>query len=201
MRTLSLLAAVALSPSLLAQAPSPPGRFPLPPWNPIPVQQPAAQAPSTTVLPPVILKAVPALEPPGNKNCPVALSARHSRDSGVVQVSPGSEPHRQGYSIGFKPLGPRSVEQARITLHGMSGAHVVPVKDHPADATESFTVSPSAGPNHLFQSVVYLDKLTGVQWIEINELTFADGTAWHESANSFCRVTPNGFMLVGATAH
>lgn len=178
MRTVALFAALALSSAGIAQTPTPPKVTFVPGPN-------------------IVLRADALVQQDGSLNCPVQLSARHSRGTGMVEVSPRSEPHRQGYSIDFKPLGWRSVEEAKVTLHGMSGAQVVPVKGHAkSDATETVTVSPSTQPNHLFQSVVYLHKLTGVQWIEINELTFADGTTWHESADSICRVVPNGFMLV-----
>ena len=89
--------------------------------------------------------------------------------------------------------------QADITLHGISGSHLVPAGERSsADATENFSVSPSSGPNHLFNTVVYLQKLTGVDWVELNEITFADGTKWHASATSTCRVAPNGFQLVAS---
>lgn len=173
MRTVPLFASLILGSSLLAQSP----------------------VPKMTVEPDQVI----VLQPNGSRNCPVQLSARHARDTGMVRVSPRSAPPGQGYSVTFRPLNWRSVEQATVTLHGLAGAQVVPVRDHPSgDATETFTVSPSTEPDHLWHSVVYVHKLTGVQWIELDELTFTDGTKWHRTADSFCRVAPNGFMLVTA---
>ncbi len=134
-----------------------------------------------------------------SQNCPVGLSARHSSDGGMVSVSPGSGPHQQGYDITFSPRKSLQVAQARISLHGISGSHVIPAgKKEVGDATESFTVSPTSSANHRFQSVVYTAKLTGVEWVELNDLTYTDGTQWHESADAICRVAPNGYMLVAS---
>lgn len=156
-----------------------------------------SQITTPVATPPLRLSPVHIVQSPGSQGCPVQLTAAHSREPGVVKVSPGSTPPGQGYSLTFRPTNSRGIRQAEVTFHGLAGAQVVPVKDHPAaDATEDFTVSPSAGSNRLFQSVVYAHKLTGVQWIEIDELTFADGTHWQKSADSYCRVAPNGFMAV-----
>lgn len=181
MRILPLLALLAVSSAALAQTSAPP-KVTIEPG------------------PNVVLSAGGLAQMNGSVNCPVQLSAHHAHDTGMVRVSPRSDLPGQGYSLNFKPLNWRAVEQAKITLHGLAGAQVMPANGHPSkDATETFTVSPSTEPNHLFHSVVYVHKLTGVLWIQINDLTFADGTTWHESADSICRATPNGFMLVDAT--
>ena len=145
------------------------------------------------------------LQAPQSQDCPVGLSARHANQGAVVNVSPRSSPQEQGYHVTFAPLQDHGIAQAKITLHGMSGAQLLPVGSHgdaglkpdtPKDITESFTVAPAAGAKHLFHSTVYTEKLTAVQWIELNEVKYTDGTTWHESVGSVCRVAPNGFMLV-----
>ena len=85
-----------------------------------------------------------------------------------------------------------------MILHELSGAQVTPAFQHEAsESSESFSISPSVGANDRFSSVVYTEKLTGVTWVELKELTYANGTVWHDSANATCRVAPNGYMLVG----
>ncbi len=130
--------------------------------------------------------------------CPVGFAARRSPDGGLISVSPGTKAHRQSYELTFTPGSEHAITQARITLHGLAGGRVLPAKDSAAgDATESFNVSPSGSHAKPFlHSTVYTSKLTGVQWVELNELTYADGSTWHESGATTCRVAPNGFMLV-----
>ncbi len=141
------------------------------------------------------------LAQPTGQNCPVGFSARHTGSGAMLSVSPKSRPQLQGYNITFQPRAGLGVAEAKLTLHGISGPHLRPANGNTdgATATESFTVSPSSGENHRFHSVVYVQKLTGVDWIELNEVTYADGTQWHESADAPCRVVPNGFMLVANT--
>ncbi len=131
--------------------------------------------------------------------CPVGFEARHAADGGLVSVSPSSRHHEQGYRLIFAPGEGRAIAQATVTLHGLAGAHVIPAGEKPgAETAESFNVSPSWSAKHLFQSTVFTQKLTGVQWVELNELTYVDGTKWHESAVVTCRVSPIGYMLVAA---
>lgn len=139
------------------------------------------------------------LRPQVTAGCPVGLVARHAADGGFVQVSPGTRHPHQSYSITLTPQSARGIAQARITLGGMSGAHVLPAGS-PAgrDATESFNLTPSADDRH-FTSVIYVRTLTGVQWVELNEITWADGTQWHASPDAPCRIVPDGFMLIEAS--
>ena len=138
------------------------------------------------------------VRPQISAGCPVGLVARHAADGGFVQVSPGTKQPHQSYSITLTPQNARGIAQARITLGGMSGAHVLPAGPHPGrDATESFNITPSADDHH-FTSIIYVHTLTGVQWVELNEITWADGTRWHASPAEPCRITPDGFMLIEA---
>ena len=129
--------------------------------------------------------------------CPVGLEARHAQDGGLISVSPSTRHPEQTYRILFTPPGGKAISEAKITLQGLAGGQVLPAgASSKADATESFHVSPAMGAKHLFHSIVSTEKLTGVQWVELNELTYSDGTKWHESDTATCRVAPNGFMLV-----
>lgn len=130
-------------------------------------------------------------------NCPVGLTARHASVGAVRQVKGAPKPVYRGFELSFRPRDGRAIAGARVTLFGMSGAHVIPAGEQlKAQRSESFTISPEAEGKKLFQSVVYAEKLTAVQWVQLDELTYADGTAWHPLADAPCRITPNGFMLV-----
>lgn len=178
MRILPLFAPVLLSSSLFAQAPSR-DLGPISPTNPV-------------------------FLPAGSfGNCPVSLEARHANQGALMAVGRGSDEARQGYSLTFSPSDARPVAQARIILHGWSGTHLQPAADKTSSeanvgSTEIFTLSPLLTSNNRFLSTVYIHKLTGVQWIELNEVTYTDGTHWHESDAGACGIVPNGFLLVAA---
>lgn len=153
------------------------------------VQDKSAQAATAVVV-----------EAPNSAGCPVAFQARHASDGGLVQVSPGQKKRNEWYQLTLSSLHGAGIAQARVTLHGIAGAHVIPAggSSNLPDATESFNLSPANNAKpHLLRSTVYAERLTGVQWIELNELTYSDGTQWKESDTAVCRITPNGFMLVG----
>ena len=142
------------------------------------------------------------LQTPSSLGCPVGFAARHGQEGAVVNVGPRSKHPEQSYRITLTPFKAAGIVAAEVTLHGISGLHVLPAGrtvDGRPDATESFNLSPSPGEKAMFQSTVYTRKLTGVQWVELNELTYADGTRWQASSEANCRVVPNGFMLVAGT--
>ncbi len=131
------------------------------------------------------------IESPAPQNCPVGFTARHAGHGTAVKVSPENR-DRPGLSTQLPAPGRalRRAGQGHPPRPRRRPGHARRTDGIKPDATETFTVTPSTEPNHLFHSVVYVHKLTGVLWIQINELTFADGTTWHESADSICRATP-----------
>ena len=132
--------------------------------------------------------------------CPVGFSARHANGGAVLNVSPASTPRGPAYDLRFVPRNGGAIVGAKVTLHGLSGHHVVPAGGRSgvgaAETSESFNLTLRSDGTHLFTSVVYLSKLTGVTSVELNQITYADGTKWHEVTGSPCAVAPDGYMLV-----
>lgn len=142
------------------------------------------------------------LTSPSSNNCPVGIAAQHTPQGTVMQVSPSAKPHQLGYNISLSAFDGRLIRQAKVTLRGIVGAHVLPASSahYYTNVTETFTITPGTSPKPKFQSVVYAEKLTGVRWIEVDEVTYADGTQWRQTSGSICRVAPNAFLLVNAPA-
>jgi hypothetical protein len=140
------------------------------------------------------------LQAPLNQNCPVGVEARHSSQGAMEQINNGGRPHQLGFNIALSSLNMERISQASITLRGLAGPQVMLVAaQSPKDATETFTITPGDSPKASFHSVVYTGKLTGVRWVEVDEVTYADGKQWHQTEGSVCRVAPNGYMLVNAS--
>ena len=146
------------------------------------------------------------ITPLSSQNCPVGFSARHAMDGGLIAIDRSAKSPEHGYTLSFDASGVHAIAQARITLRGLAGQQFMPASGRgvadagrgAAGVTETFTVAPAAEPNHKYRSTVYAEKLTGVQWVELNDITYADGSRWHGSATSPCRVAPNGFVLVAS---
>lgn len=142
---------------------------------------------------------VVAFTTPSSQGCPVTLDARHAQNGALITTQNNEGSREQAYRLTFLPQDARSIVQAQVRLHGLGGPGVLPARS-PGEgtATEDFTLAPSHDASRRFVSVLYAHKLTGVQWIELQSLRYADGTTWRSSASSVCRVAPDGFMLVSA---
>jgi hypothetical protein len=138
---------------------------------------------------------------PSSQNCPIGVTAQHTPQGGMQEVSPSAKHHQLGFDISLNAIDGRLIRQAKITLHGTTGGFLPAAsRKNNADVTESFTLTPGDSPKPSFQSIVYAEKLTGVQWIEVDEVTYTDGTEWNQTAGSVCRVAPNGVILINATS-
>lgn len=135
-----------------------------------------------------------------SRSCPLGVSVQRQPRGAVEQVAP---PHRRamGLSIRLSSIDSRLIAQAQVTARGIAGGHILPAATHssPLDVSETFTLAPGTLPAPRLESVVYTQKLTGVRWVEINEVEYADGTHWRQSAGSVCRVAPDLYELVDAT--
>ena len=140
---------------------------------------------------------------PASRDCPVDLSANRLPGGDVLRVGAGGSPSRPAMKVTFRPASSSStaaIAGAKITLHGRAGGGVEPAGGRLAqEATEVFFVSPTAEAGRVFRSTLHVGRLTAVSFVEINELTYADGTRWHASEGSACRVAPSGYMLTAAT--
>jgi hypothetical protein len=134
-------------------------------------------------------------------NCPVGIAAQHTPQGGMQEISPSAKHHQLGFDISLSAFDGRLIRQADVTFHGIIGAHFMPAKPTAdgTDATETFTLTQGSTPKPSFQSVVYARKLTSVQWIQVDEVTYIDGTEWHQTAGSVCRVIPKVLLLVNAS--
>ena len=154
---------------------------------------PLLAAPLFAQSPAVAVAALP------SQNCPVDLEAQHASQGGLVETRRGDKRKDLAYRLTFLPGDAQAIVEAKVRLHGIAGPTVIPANTAgDGTATERLTLAPTRASSHHYASVVYPEKLTGVQWIEIESLRFADGSDWKASRTSVCRVAPNGFLLVAA---
>jgi hypothetical protein len=157
------------------------------------------------LLTPAILPAQSIITRPvtSTPGCPVGIIAQHSPLGAVEQVRSSAD-HQLAYNITLRALDTRLITQARITLLGLSGPQVLLIAQNnnsSPNATETFTLTPGATAKPSFDTVVYAHKLTGVRFIQLDDVTYADGTQWHQTSGHSCRVAPNNLLLVNSAAH
>ncbi len=137
--------------------------------------------------------------------CPATLSTSRLPGSNLLQAGLAGDQGAIrrgsfGFRVTFLPgiLANPQIAQAKVTFHGTEGPGIQLAgdQDSKAGASEAFLLAPWQSGHEWLHSTVYTHKLTGVRWIELNEITWRDGSTWQESAEGACRFVPNGLMLV-----
>jgi hypothetical protein len=95
----------------------------------------------------------------------------------------------------------KRITSAQVTVHGLvPKGRLVQSTASPENSfgrgTRSLTVSFTSGQDDAVSADLALPGLTAVISIELDTLTYADGTVWHVSADRPCRVAPDPLMLI-----
>lgn len=136
--------------------------------------------------------------------CPVTLSASRLGGEHLLEAQKPDAGTRPPAAIALRlsflaTSGEDRIVAATVTLHGMAGSALVPAgRPRAAESTERLHLHPERIQPSLFRSTVSPRELTGVEGVELNQITYADGHTWHESVPGTCVVQPNLFMRVDA---
>jgi hypothetical protein len=134
--------------------------------------------------------------------CPISLHAQQS--SAATRREVGSDvPRPKGIaqSLHLIVANPdsRRIVQANVTVRGFADkARIVQTmssSDSP-DAAKTMDVRFPAGSGKEFSADLRVPGLTAVSAIDLNSVTYADGSIWKLAAGSSCRSWINGLMLV-----
>ena len=150
--------------------------------------------------------------------CPVGLDASHG--SGLPLLSFADGENRQGPRVN-RPTGQtqlhltfqhlhltftnpssREIVSAQITAHGLSDNDRFIELSNPSnrpDLAKTVEVVMDVKANGHASKDLSLSNFTAITSIELNSITYADGSTWHASSPGACSVTPDLFMLVAAT--
>jgi hypothetical protein len=143
--------------------------------------------------------------------CPVELSA--AQHSAAMQVPVGkkgpggstldSNRAQQAFDLSMKNSRLQRIVAAELEVHGTANkSRVVPAgaaiaTDKPTnDAVRNVHVVSSVPADETRTRTVSVNDLTSVAWISVIELRYADGSTWHATPGSECRVTPDPMMLI-----
>ena len=143
--------------------------------------------------------------------CPVELSAEQ-RGIGSLVAARSGEPgvpktdgNHAGQSIDLSMKNTRleRIVAAELEVHGTSNkSRVVPAagavltNEPTADAMRNVQLGNWVPADETRTRTVSVKDLTSVAWISVIELRYADGSTWHATPGSECRVVPDGMMLI-----
>lgn len=129
------------------------------------------------------------LEGFSSSSCPIGIEAMREQH-GVIRRAASTPQERPVYQITFDSRGDKPIRHVVLTLVGPTGMHYEAVSSASSrqDGTEEFTLTTTS------KAQVVLKKLTAVKWIDLRAVSYADGTAWHQTSDDVCRVAPSGYV-------
>lgn len=170
-----------------------------------------AQQPATSSTPPSLSKSLD-LERTVSR-CPIAMDARQEGGLHIVRAQDGSKATQQPAitpSLTLTAPQGRQILSATITAHGYAapksamplnvGAQAV-LHSQPTARQElasTVTVKFASNGDGSFSGKFRLPGFTVLESVDLNAVTFGDGSTWSFTSASGCHVTPDPFVLVSA---
>jgi hypothetical protein len=149
--------------------------------------------------------------------CPIDMEARHAAQTPVSMNADGKDVPRQGPAINAprKQLVPqlqrlhltltnpssRDIVSAQLTAHGFSNkprAMELSAGSNEPDLAKTIDIVLGVKGKGHASSDLSLNHFTAVTSIDLNSITYADGTTWHAPSPAACSITPSLAMLVAA---
>jgi hypothetical protein len=141
------------------------------------------------------------LKPAG---CPVSLEADHTglflkRD--VKDLDPQPNVLRQRIHLTITNLSSQNIVSADVTAHGLSEkwrlAPLMATQPVPDLAKQIKVTLEVKGNDHASHDLAFYHFAT-VTSLDVNAVSYADGSSWHAKTQGACSVTPSPLMLVSS---
>jgi hypothetical protein len=146
-------------------------------------------------------------------NCPVGLRVKHGPGLpmgmkadgpaingkplpyGQVQIAE----QNQGIHLTLINLSPQSIVSAQVVVHGFSNKwRYVPLSGADPDLARTVEVALDVKGNGQASRNLWLSRFTAITAVDVNAITYADGSTWRTSSPGACSASPDLFMLVNA---
>jgi hypothetical protein len=134
--------------------------------------------------------------------CPVGMQAQQRGSSQLVAVHNGQRVQTTGQRITLTLRGASSprIITGRVKVRGFTPkGHVLQSKaggNLATDITRAMSVVFDEVSNGGVTGELVLPGFTSVASIELEEITYENGTVWKSERQSVCRVAPDMFMLI-----
>jgi len=131
-------------------------------------------------------------------SCPVGIEASARTLPALRSVDRDIDVRSQdrlAYNIALLASDGKLVKSAQVKLIGIDEASMLRASDGVRGnlVSERFTLSGA-------EAMVYTRRLTGVQWIQLEKVTYLDGEVWSQTPGSVCRVAPNALTPVDSAS-
>jgi hypothetical protein len=140
--------------------------------------------------------------------CPVDMEARHATQTPVSMNAGGENapdnkvvPQLQRLHLTLTNPSSRDIVSAQFTAHGFSKkprAMDLSSGSNETDLAKTIDIALGVkGKGHASHDLS-LNHFTAVTSIDLNSISYADGTTWRAPSPGACSITPSGVMLVAA---
>lgn len=139
-------------------------------------------------------------------SCPISMRVRQGTGNGLLIVKHGKQSDAPGshLRLNLAPSNghPGNIVAATVIVHGFNGKPgvfpLVATRDHASEITRTLTVPLTADDDNSFWSELLVPGLTAPNRVDLQSVTYADGSIWRVTALDACRAVPDPFMLVAA---
>jgi len=136
-----------------------------------------------------------------NFGCPVGFSA--SRQSGL-QLKSTSEASQtgpvQGLHLNLHRRSTPDIASIEVTVYGIAqkGLYLPLGTESTRPISKTFELHRVSDDTSLNEADVMMRLAGTLNAVNLNSITYADGTTWHSTANFQCRAVPSNLLLVGS---
>jgi hypothetical protein len=137
--------------------------------------------------------------------CPVGLQVE--RSSGLfayenAKALPADDVRpkiEQWFDFRMTNFLPHEIVSAQITAHGFGYKwRVIPISDATPDIWKTMNVALDVKGNSSASRELSLGHFSAIRTIDVNSVTYADGSTWHASSPGACSVAPSLIMRISA---
>jgi hypothetical protein len=146
-------------------------------------------------------------------NCPVGLQVKHGPGLPLTKNAEGPaingkplpygqvklQDQNQGINLTLSNLSPRSIVSAQVIVHGFSNkGRYIPLSGSDPDLATKVDVALDVKANGEASRNLSLSHFTAITAVDVNAITYADGSTWRTSSPGACSASPDPLMLVNA---
>lgn len=133
--------------------------------------------------------------------CPITMRAQHLSDGGLRNAGDAQHLSGIGQRLHLILVNPdkRTISSASVTVHGSSAEARIMRSESVHDSSalsRTLTLRFAAGDNLTAVANTWIAGMTSVQRIDLDSVTYTDGSNWKFAGNRACHVAPDGFMPV-----
>ncbi|HEY1161137.1 MAG TPA: hypothetical protein VGE83_10925 [Terracidiphilus sp.] len=140
--------------------------------------------------------------PAGTSVCPVSVHAQQAAGGETLAVK-NARPKGVAQLLHLILTNPDSgqIVAAKVTVHGLTAkgrlTQTLSNQDDSSDAARTLDVTFAAGPGKDVSADLWTPGLSAVKTIDLNSVTYGDGSTWKLAAGMTCRTLIDATMLIG----